>query len=98
MLLKILAMCSNVNDRSFGNALVNDRLMKASWGMKRRIHKTTITTAVVVLKPFSVLISLVCLSLLWSLKIRSNTKEMTAGTSKTKPAMLPLPYWKEDIN
>ena len=38
-------------------------------------------------------ISFRCFSLtLWSLKIRSNTKEMTAGISKTNPATEPLPY------
>ena len=99
VLEKMFAICSAVKLRSPGKAFVNDRLMNAACGRNSSRHRTVITATAAPLKPFSASISRFCFSLtLWSLKIRSNTKEITAGISSTNPAMDPRPYWNELIN
>ena len=56
----MLAICSSVKDRSFGNAFVRDKLINASCGRNRTRQITTITITATVLKTRSTLINLFC--------------------------------------
>ena len=99
VLEKILAICSMVNVKSLGKALVKEREINASCGRNKTKHKPTITAMVATLKLLSAAISFCCFSVtLWSLNSKSKMKEITEGTSSTNPAIEPLPYWKEDMN